>query len=1284
MPEGLDVSLDAAVDAAVAEGLGVVERLSTSVIGAFDDCIGGADAAAADHGASPGREVISTYSELLVERKVEAERRFGRQRTRLSTFNLVLFGRTGAGKSSLIEALSGGDGEPISQGESDWTTDVRDVYWRSSRLVDTPGIGGWGRTTSSAALEARAETAVADADVVILCFDTQSQQAGEFAKIARWVSCYGKPVVAVLNSRNARWRHPVRVGRQSSRQDLSRTVREHAGNIRDELSQIDLPDVPIVAIHSKRAAFARTSDPYTGPDADSRQKQRDEYGADRLLAWSNLPALELLLSEALARHAPQLRLGMLHEQARGLLSEAIVAVERQRSEASTLAEQLERGIADVLGLVGSPAEKGLAKQIVRLEKLRGGFGVAGPGEMHSHARYLLAAALQDVRAQAVRSAEYVVDTAFEDEVELTSEDFEQRVLEPARAQAESVARKVGSELQRHVARRLELVADDVRADLSVTIRSFEGAATTAGRSNRTIGIALETGSALLGIGSGGAFLAAALINSWNPAGWIMWTVFAVSFVGGMASSFVGGRLRRRAARDRVSALSAARADARKAIQDTFNQLERAISDDFARILSRATHEQLADDVAHALALRRVAGASETAVRDLQRALNGLPDPVDASHVLSDAANDLQRHRLPGKSKGARLLWLGESWCTDPEGLTDTQVDEPPPIHREPSGPSGDTHDPTRIVRVLEAAGHAPPAGSGLAWLSTALDALTHDPEASDALEPVRSLVDDARPRIVLAGDFSTGKSSFIKRMLVDSELDVPDGLDVAAQPRTDSAALFRWGDWDIVDTPGFQSSRPGHSETAHRAVLGASLVIILFNPNVVVGATANLLSVLLGAPDAGRVGKLDRALFVVNRSDELGIDPRDDLAGYRNLCRRKETELAQALGALQMEPGGKHVAVRADQIVCVASDPYGTVGDRGAVTRADYDDHRDWDGMDALRQGLAALPIALGRNAIDVQILEAGAATLADLAATRSRELADLKARIGQRRLLLLDLDACLNAGHALKASERDRLATTYVSFAARLFDDVATSQDVATQAARADQLEDWADHPEAQQLFQEWSSHFARAQEEWQQATSARVEARLTSAAFAEAFSAGDATLNLDRHRPVAAKRAQDSAVGGAKNLAKGAANATREGVTKAAHALGVKFRPWGATKLTAKVNAAGGALGVALGTVELYTIRRSVVREGEDERSRSEERRAALRQVRETTEAFFDSTRSDAPGHAMAEAIEQVQLIRDQEAARRDDAEDRAATLAAQIERCEDHVRTALELMETQTDDL
>jgi predicted GTPase len=1273
--------LDAAVFAAVAEGLENADRLVEKVTAVLDRCLKAGDDAGADHGDLPGRDVIAAYAALLTEKKIEAEIRFTRQRTRLATFNLVLFGRTGAGKSSLIEALSSGDGEPISQSESDWTTDVRDVHWHRSCLVDTPGIGGWGRTGSRAELEARAEAAVADADVVLLCFDTQSQQDGEFSKIAQWVSSYGKPVVAVLNSRNSRWRNPMRVGSQSGRRNLSQTVNEHVGHIRDELGLVGLPDVPVVVIHSKRAAFARTSDPYIGPDAPGRRKQRDEFGPERLLEWSNLPALELLLSEALERYAAPLRLGMLHEQARGLLNDAEAAVRTQRDEAAVLAEQLERGIADVLVLVGQPANKELAKRIKRLEKLRGGFGTAGASELLRHARHRLAAGLRNARMEAFRCADRLVEEAFEAREDLAPEVFDRAVLIQARTAAEAVARGVGGELQQYLSQRLDLVADDVQADLNAAISTFGGTNTTAGQAARTIGLALQTGSGLFTIGGSGVLLAAGLLNSWNPAGWILVAVAVGSAAGTIVLRFTGGKFRKKAATDRISALSDALSNGRRAVNDTFDHLERDISEDFSRILSQAAHERLADDVAQAMALRRVTRAASAATSELQKAIKHLPRVADASHLLSGVAVDLQRRHYPGEPTAGRLLWLGESWCTDPEGLVVTEAEPPKAV----------SHDPvrlelllTRIRSVTEALGLIPASGAGTAWVNTTLDDLADDEDALNALAPVWTLVNGAPPRIVLAGDYSTGKSSFIKRLLVDSGLTVPHELEVAAQPKTATTEVVRWGDWELVDTPGFQSNHAEHAEAAHEAVVGASLLIILFNPNLVVGAASDLVAVLLGDRAAGRVGKLPRTLFVVNRSDELGIDPREDSAGYQNLCRRKELELEQALGVLLGQAGYEAGDVSAEQILCVASDPDGLVGDRNEVNRADYDQHRDWDGMDALGRALTGASVALGGNGLDIRILEGSAAILGDLIGTRQELLATLEAAIAQQGRLLLDLNACLSAGQALQVASRDRLETSFVGFVAKLFDDVAgAAHDLDALAARVNRLQEWTNDAGVQQLYREWAKRFARELKEWQEATTARIDARLASAAFVATFPDSGVVLDVDHLKPDEEPVVRDAAAGGAKQLGKYAAKAPRETVTRVAHAVGHKFKPWGATKLTAKVNTVGGAFGIAFGAVELYGIWRSTQKEGDAERTASERRGTCLRQVREAARDFFDSTEPDGPGISIGESLGQVQRARDEVAGGLHDTQAEAAALTRKIDRCEQRMRDALERLETPSHD-
>lgn len=1261
--------LDAAVAVAVADGLAVVDRLSETVIAAIDRCVGLAETASADHGPVPGGALLAEYASVLRELRQEAERRLTRQRTRLTSFNVVVFGRTGAGKSSLIEALSGGDGAPISTGESDWTTDVRDVHWRSSRLVDTPGIGGWGRTTSRAILEHRAENAVADADVVVLCFDTQSQQTGEFTTVAEWVGRYGKPVVVVLNSRNPHWRNPLKVGSLTRRRDLSKSVLEHASHIRDELALVGLVDVPIVAIHSKRAAFARTTDPYAGPDDDapSRQKQRDEFGPDQLLAWSNLPALEMLLTQALTQHAAQLRLGMLHDQSAGILRDVEASVGSAHDEATLLATQIERGITDVLGIVGMPTDRELLGRVRALEELRGGFGAAEPSELSRHTRHRFASGLRSARTKALRRADATVEAAYANGGELDARAFSREVLQPARAEIEAVAGSVGREVQTYLAQRLDLVADDVQADIRAAVSSFERADTTAGRTKRTVGLALKTSSGLVSVGIGIAMVVS------NPAGWLI----GVATLSSVLLSYVGGKVRKKGSADRTAALSAARSGARRAVHDTFDKSERAITTGLIRTLGTAAHARLAQDVGQALALRRISGAASAASRSVRQVVATLPQVDDARHLLTEVAKDVEQREHPGEPTAARLLWLGEQWCTDPLGLTDDDSSAP----AAPAS-TNRTHADRfrrRMRTVSDAAQKCPLPFSGRTWMSDTRGALADDADVLEALAPVFDAAQDAPPRLVIAGDYSTGKSSFIKRLLVDSGARVPDGLDVTAQPRTDRAETFEWGDWELVDTPGFQSGRSDHGQRARDAAVGASILLVLFNPNLVVGSATDLLHVLLGETAAGRVGKLSRMLFVINRADELGIDPTEDPSGHQNLCRRKELELAQALGAIGELPGEGDRAVRAEQIVCVASDPFGLVGDRTDVSRADYDRHRGWDGMDDVRLALTDALVAVRDNAVDLQILERGASALGAVVHGRREVIAYLDATISQSRWLLLDLDACLSTGHAIEAEARERLVTAYVKFVADLFDDAANAAgDKDERHARVERLGAWADDREVLELYREWATRFEKEREEWEETTSKRIDARLTSAAFTAAFDAANTDLDVDHLRPRADPIVRDTLTQTAKAAAEFAAKAPRETVTAIAHAFGHKFAPWGATKLTAQVNKIGGAFGIAFGGFELYSTWRGVQKETDAERTAHEQRGALLQQVRQATEEFFDSPEPDAPRRAMASSLEEVQRSRadlshqiDELVAERDLLTDRTA-------RCEQRMHDALTRLE------
>ncbi len=214
-------ALEAAVARAVSESLGAVTDYQRRVDEALTALEGAAVRARAGVGGdTSANEVVEAFWKELQATRTEAADLFDRQRKVLGTVNIALFGRTGAGKSSLVEALVHGDGATVSTSESDFTTEVRTVSWHGCRFIDTPGTNGWGRSASRDTLESRARHAVEVADIVVLCFDTQSQQKGEFEKIGTWVKEYGKPVVAVLNVRNPLWRRPGSVSLGTQRRRL--------------------------------------------------------------------------------------------------------------------------------------------------------------------------------------------------------------------------------------------------------------------------------------------------------------------------------------------------------------------------------------------------------------------------------------------------------------------------------------------------------------------------------------------------------------------------------------------------------------------------------------------------------------------------------------------------------------------------------------------------------------------------------------------------------------------------------------------------------------------------------------------------------------------------------------------------------------------------------------------------------------------------------------------------------------------------------------------------------
>lgn len=116
----------------------------------------------------------------------------------LSKFSITLFGRTMAGKSTLMEILTQGDGSSIGKGAQRTTLDVRKYSWNGLEITDVPGIGAFeGEDDEQIAFEA-AKTA----DLILFLITDDAPQAVDAECFSRIIDL-GKPVIGIMNVKKA-------------------------------------------------------------------------------------------------------------------------------------------------------------------------------------------------------------------------------------------------------------------------------------------------------------------------------------------------------------------------------------------------------------------------------------------------------------------------------------------------------------------------------------------------------------------------------------------------------------------------------------------------------------------------------------------------------------------------------------------------------------------------------------------------------------------------------------------------------------------------------------------------------------------------------------------------------------------------------------------------------------------------------------------------------------------------------------------------------------------------
>lgn len=1169
--------LEAAIASAVTESLVAITDYQRSVDGALNALEGVAVRARSGVGAdTSANEVVDAFWKELQATRSEAADLFDRQREVLSTVNIALFGRTGAGKSSLIEALVHGDGVTVSTSESDFTTEVRTVSWHGCRFIDTPGTNGWGRSVSRDTLESRARHAVEVADIIVLCFDTQSQQKGEFEKISAWVKEYGKPVVAVLNVRNPLWRRPGSVPLRTQRQRLSRAVREHVTNIETELAALGIFDAPVVAISAQRAVYARVLGDYRGPAQEQFTKLRKELGIEGLAKGSNFEVLEALFVNALTYHVKELRFGMLHGQVRTLLERLARVLRTTSADARTAAGILDRAIDGLLAVVGYPGLGTEARNALKaegrredllswVERARGGpYDTKAQGKLARFARQRLEAEIGTLRAQSLSAAEEAVARAFEERRDLGSGEFSKKVFRQDQIQA--ACERVIKEATEFVRRETQLVFDDATLDVSFAFGSSSDFTGTTGKSRREVGYGLGGAGIVLGGASAWllkASLAAAATPGGQPAAVALGLASMVTGLASCLTGWFGDNQRKKAEEARQRAWADAIAGARSRVNSAYDGFANQVVITASALALDATIRLLTDPLSRTSALWMLVTESSGSLSILEELRAALPATDDAQIAIKAAASTVgaQDHHSEG---GPTAALLGESWISDPEGLkadegsaelVRTQAYDPGIFQRMFEGLRG----------FVDRFGESIERGSGSLWLSETEQFLAADPAASEAMAELSAIAKRGRVRLHLFGDYSAGKTSFVKRLLIDGGLPVPDSVEVRADPTTDHVHVYEWEQADLVDTPGLQSMKDSHGQVAMAAFPDASVIIYLLQPNLLVGDTKVIERVLKGDRSAGLVPKLDCTIFVIHRSDELGADPETVPDEYVRLCERKKTELQQALLS-------RGIPISADRVFCMSADPYQLVGDRRDVSSDQFDRFRSWDGFAEFRKSIRELNTRYAGTAVDRSILEGGAARLGAIDESARQHLDEIEQRTAALDRLGVVLSEIVAEGVRIDGELRARARRMVDDHAFGQLERVAGAASDAELEATAKQLAEWWKHPAFEGDAERWQVEAKASIDDWFQRSVDMLERTVNAPRFKAAVACANGSFD-----PSTFTASKQGWIGKVTSLlAQPLKGATRDFVYWVGKAIGGTFRPWGAVKLARLLGRVGVVLGV------------------------------------------------------------------------------------------------------------
>lgn len=233
-----------------------------------------------------------------------------------------------------------------------------------------------------------------------------------------------------------------------------------------------------------------------------------------------------------------------------------------------------------------------------------------------------------------------------------------------------------------------------------------------------------------------------------------------------------------------------------------------------------------------------------------------------------------------------------------------------------------------------------------AWL----DSIPGGQFGQDADDHWQQLANVSEPVVTVYGAYDTGKSSLLRRLIVDSEVDVPEWLTISARHETFEVNEVIAASCRLRDTPGFVTGADDaradmNTRLANTAVDLTDVAIVTVTPQLATAEFPALQELVMRNWVQGSLW------FVISRFDEAGVDPESDLDGYRARGVRKTQELRRALELDEDVP-----------VYVVSQDFAQMAGSDRNPDPQIWDDFRSWDGIAELRDALESLGSRAGSS----------------------------------------------------------------------------------------------------------------------------------------------------------------------------------------------------------------------------------------------------------------------------------------------------------------------------------